>query len=109
MTMLKTRTKCRDQSSAQKDTGPPPFPPGCREGRAEGRHMPSRDGGLAASVLTLRAEEPRTRIADHVAPLIVQRTARPIATRTSHRIGRRVPGIDDVAGLYRIGRICRVR
>src|SRR5215470_2519953 len=107
MTMLKTRTKCRDQSRMQKNRPPTTLP--LAGGKAGGRHMPSRDGGLAASVLTLRAEEPRTRIADYVTPLIVQRTARPIATRTSHRIGRRVPGIDDVAGLYRIGRICRVR
>src|SRR5262249_16266877 len=56
-----TRTKCSDQTRVQKDTGPEPFRGGCREGRAEGRHMPSRDEGLAAaSVLTLRAEEPRT-------------------------------------------------
>src|SRR5712671_3261823 len=65
--------------------------------------------GLAASVLVLRAEEPRPRIADHVAPLVVQRTARPIAARTPDRIGLCVGGIGDVARRHPIGRICRVR
>src|SRR5258707_12429586 len=110
MTALKTRTKCRDPSSVQKDTGPPTLPSHLRwRGRAGGRRMPSRDGGPTASILVLRAEEPRPRIADHVAPLIVERAARPIAARTPDRISPTVGGIGDVAWRHRIGRIRRVR
>src|SRR6266478_5882316 len=110
MTALKTQTKCRDPSSVQKDIGPPTLPSHLRgRGRAGGRHMPSRDGGPAASILVLRAEEPRPRIADHVAPLIVERAARPIAARTPDRISPTVGRIGDVAGLDRIDGICRVR
>src|SRR6266446_3866299 len=108
MTAPKTRTKCRDPSSVQKTPAPHPSPASGR-GRTGGRQMPSRDGGLAASAPVLRAEEPRPRIADHVAPLVVERTARPIAARTPDRISPTVGRIGDVAGLDRIGGICRVR
>src|SRR5262249_30533625 len=65
--------------------------------------------GLAASIAMLRAEEPRARITDHVAPLIEQRTARPIAARTPDRIRRCIRRIGNVTRLYRISGICRVR
>src|SRR5262249_30211842 len=67
------------------------------------------DRSLTASTLVLRAEEPRPRIADHVAPLVVQRLMRPIAARTGDRNGRPIGGISDVARINRIGRIGRVR
>src|SRR5262245_55738120 len=93
------RTKCRDARGVQKKHRPPPIPR--KRGGNGGRpDTLSRDGGLAASVRVLRAEEPRPRIADHVAPLVEQRTTRPIATRTTYRIGRGVGGIGDVARLH---------
>src|SRR6266436_6061742 len=91
-----------------KNTAPHPSPASGR-GRVGGRHMPFARRRPCGPVLVLRAEEPRPRIADYVAPLVVERTTRPIAARTSDRISPGVGGIGNVAWRHRIGRICRVR
>src|SRR6266436_1301398 len=91
-----------------KNTAPHPSPASGR-GRVGGRHMPFARRRPCGPVLVLRAEEPRPRIADHVAPLVVERTTRPIAARTSDRISPGVGRIGHVARRHRIGRICRVR
>src|SRR6266446_8261702 len=91
-----------------KNTAPHPSPASGR-GRVGGRHMPFARRRPCGPVLVLRAEEPRPRIADYVAPLVVERTTRPIAARTSDRISPGVGGIGNVAWRHRIGRIGRVR
>jgi len=82
-----------------------PFPVG-KEGWGRQMRLRSR---LSSLGLAVTAEEPRPRIADHIAPLIVERTTRPIAAWAPDRIRRCVGGIGDVAGLHRIGWISRVR
>src|SRR6516162_1703808 len=54
------------------------------------------------------AEKPRPRIADHVTPLVDQRTARPVAARAGDRNRRRIGGVWRIARHHRIGRVCRI-
>src|SRR5262249_20287742 len=68
-----------------------------------------KKAAASADLSLLRAEETRPRIADHVAPLVDQRTARPVAARAPDRNGGPISGIGDVARLHGVRRIVRVR